>query len=147
MPPRFSFSSAARTSSTLFGRTMLLMSFISRLQHTLESFLELSLFAFFELSTRLRHMQHVNGLPPFSPNQRQIQIATVLGDDAAHPIQQSRTIVCHDLENGVLARVFVVGVNPRRLRYPPAIQRAPLASTKQRRDVDGAGNDAVEHSA
>src|SRR5918997_585272 len=98
MPPRFSFSSAARTSSTLLGRTMLLTSFINCLQRAFETLRQHDPFGLDELLTCLRNVQHIDRLPPFGPNQRQIEIAPLLGNDAADPVQQSGRVIRHALE-------------------------------------------------
>src|SRR5687768_12967848 len=107
MPPRLNFSSAARTSSTLFGRTMLLTSFISCLpghrgvQDALEALHQSRLLRLDELAARPGDVQHVNRLASLRADQRQVQVALELRDDAADPVEQPRRIVGDDLEDGV----------------------------------------------
>src|SRR5437868_4124663 len=96
-----SFSSASLTSSTLFGRTMLLMSFMMSLQHALQMRRQLELIRFGQLRAGLGDMKHVDGPMSFRRNQHEIDFAAILRDDAADAIQQPKRIVGNDVENRI----------------------------------------------
>src|SRR5687767_3439082 len=128
MPPRLNFSSAARTSSTLLGRTMLLTSFISGLQNAFEGLRQHDALGLDELVACLRDVQDIDCLPPFGSNQRQIEVAAPLGHGPADPVQQAGRIVRDDLEHRVLPRMLVVEMNPRRLGVAPPVENAALAA-------------------
>src|SRR5688572_15836028 len=132
MPPTLSFSSASRTSSTLLGRSIALTSFIRCLQHAFQALLQCVTFVFVQLPAGLRHMQDIDRLSALRGNQREIQVASLLCYHPAHPVQQSRGVVCDELEDGVFLRVLVVEVQPRRLALPPPVEHAGLAAAQQR---------------
>src|SRR4029453_17496499 len=124
MPPTFSFSSASRTSSTLLGRTIALTSFISCLQHALQPVLQRIAVVFDELLAGLGQVQHVNRLAPFGRDQREVEVAPLLGYHPADAVKQTGGIVCDDFENRVLLRMFVVEGQPRRLGLPGGKKQA-----------------------
>src|SRR5262245_48028453 len=82
MPGMFIFSRASRTSSTLFGRTTLLMSFIGSLQGVYEFLPERLLVAIAQLAPLLGHVQHVDGLAAFGGDEDQVHVAALVGDCA-----------------------------------------------------------------
>src|SRR5688500_13608416 len=102
MPPTFNFSSASRTSSTLLGRTIALTSFIRCRQPALQPVLQRLAVVFDELPAGLGEVQHIDGLAPFGRDQREVQVAPLLGYHPADAVKQAGGIVCDDLEHRVL---------------------------------------------
>src|SRR6476661_4274474 len=77
-PPMPSFSSASRTSSTLFGRTILLINFIAASKHALQVGAERLLCGLRELRSAFGDVKDVDCLLPFRRDQHQIDVAAVL---------------------------------------------------------------------
>src|SRR5690242_2083265 len=100
MPGMFIFSNASRTSSTLFGRTTLLISFIGRLQGPSQCLLQRQLIVLVQLTALLRHVQHVDGLAALGRNQHEIHVASLVGHRATDAIQQPGHVRGHDFEHG-----------------------------------------------
>src|SRR5262245_8220692 len=106
-------SNASRTSSTLFGRTMLLMSFIGGLQRSFECLSERNLVGLVQLAALLGYMQYVDCFSAFRRDEHEIDIATRIRNRATQPEQESGCVVGHDFDDRVALRVFVVDMNPR----------------------------------
>src|SRR5262245_4220032 len=109
MPEMFSLPSASRTSSTLFGRMMVLMSFIGgslaqlvRDQHALEAALQLQLFRLGEPRALPRHVKDVDRRVPLGRDQDEVHVVSLVRDDAADSIEQTERVVGDDLEHRVL---------------------------------------------
>src|SRR5438105_3360602 len=111
MPGRLTRPSASFTSSTLLGRTMALISFISRLQRLMEIRSQRGDLRVDELGARLRHVKHVDGLLALRRNEHQIDVAAVARDHTAHAVQEAERVVGDQIENRVTPRRLVVGVN------------------------------------
>src|SRR4029078_6288421 len=102
-----SFSSASRTSSTLFGRTILLINFIAASKHALQVGAERLLCGFVQFRSGLGNVKHVDRLLPLGRDQHEIDVAALVRDETADPIQKSQRIVPVDLENDIPARRLV----------------------------------------
>src|SRR5262249_23534024 len=95
------FSSASRTSSTLFGRPMLLMMFIPSLQRPLQPLFQRKLLVLDQPAAVRGHMQYVDGLVAFRRDQDEIHIAPLIRDGPADAIEQPGGVVGDDLDDGV----------------------------------------------
>src|SRR5690606_14905461 len=137
MPGVLSFSSASRTSSTLFGRTMLLMSFIGVLQSAFQLLPQFPLVVFIERAALPRHVEHVDGLASLGRNQREIDVAPPVGDGAADPIEQARCVGRDDLDGRVPLRVAAVEADACLDVLAAAMHQAAFPSAQQRAHVDG----------
>src|SRR5947207_1371473 len=101
MPEMFKRASASFTSSTLFGRMMVLINFIAALQGALQAGGQRQVLGIGQLGAALGEVKHVNGFVPFGGDEHQVDVAAVLRDDAAHAIQQAQRIVGGDVEDAV----------------------------------------------
>src|SRR5213592_871843 len=98
MPERLTRPSASFTSSTLLGRTMALISFISRLQHRMEIRGQPADRRVGQLGARLRNVKDVDGLLALRRNQHEVDVTAVLGDDATDAVQQTERVVRDEVE-------------------------------------------------
>src|SRR4051812_8372956 len=124
IPARFSFSSASRTSSTLFGRTIHLMSFIPCLQHTFEFPFKRALIRLRQLASPLHDVQHVDRPLALGGNQHELDVTPLARDHPADAVEQSRRVVRDDLEHRELARVLVVEMHQRGIVPTAAVEDA-----------------------
>src|SRR5947207_1769241 len=122
-----SFSSASRTSSTLFGRTILLINFIAASKHALQVGAERVLGRLRELRSALCNVKHVNRLLSLCRNQHEVDVAAPMRDETADPIQKAQSIVGVDFEDGVPTRRLIVEMHYGRKPGGRLVQDALLA--------------------
>src|SRR5882672_8331189 len=131
MPEIPSFSSASLTSSTLFGRTMLLISFMISLQHALQVRRQLERVPIGQLGSCLRNVKHVDGPVTLRRNQHEVDFTAVLRDDAADPVEQPERVVGDDVENRIPSGRLIVtmydGLDPERPSMEKAFLTPPQA--------------------
>src|SRR5262252_5966714 len=84
MPGRLTRPSASFTSSTLLGRTMALINFISCLQRAMDVRGQIGDRRVGQLGARRRDVEHVDRLLAFGRNEHEADVAAVARDDAAH---------------------------------------------------------------
>src|SRR2546427_7287584 len=103
IPGRPTAPSASLTSSTLLGRTMALINFISCLQHRVYVGGQLGDGGVAQLRAHLRHVEHVDRLLALGRNQHEVHVAAVPRDDAADAVQQTERVVRDDVDDRVAA--------------------------------------------
>src|SRR5439155_9611415 len=101
MPDTLSLPSASFTSSTLFGRTMVLMSFICALQHALQVGGQRMLRRVRQLGSCLSDVEHVDRLFALGRNQHEIDVAAVARYHAADAMEQSDGVGRNDIQDGI----------------------------------------------
>src|SRR5229473_5308106 len=99
MPDVPSFSSASRTSSTLFGRTIALTNFIVSLQHALQVGRQRPLGRIRQLGAPGGDVEYVDRLRAFRGNQHQVDVAAVTRDDPGDSMEQPDRVARDDIEN------------------------------------------------
>src|SRR5215471_21724605 len=114
MPEMPILSSASFTSSTLFGRTMHLMSFIAFLQHSLQAGRQFQLLRLGQLAARLGNVKHVDGTMAFGGNQNEVDVAPVERHDAADPVEQAQRVGGNNIDDRVTRGRRVVAADDRR---------------------------------
>src|SRR5215831_4583111 len=145
MPEMPILSSASFTSSTLFGRTMHLMSFIAFLQHSLQAGRHFQLLRLGQLAARLGDVKHVDGPVAFGGNQNEVDVAPVQGHDAADPIKETQRVGGNDIDDRVALGRCVVAADDRCDMQRSSMKQAPLAAAEALRDRRTARYDVVQH--
>src|SRR5207247_11440572 len=97
MPGRLTRPRASFTSSTLLGRTMALISFISCLQRPVELRGQLRDRRVGQLGASLCDVEHIDCLFALRRNQHEVDVTAVSRDDAADTMQQTE----RDRKSGV----------------------------------------------
>src|SRR4051812_34194106 len=140
-----SFSSASFTSSTLLGRTMLLMSFMISLQHALQVRRQLERVPLGQLGSCLRNVKHVDGPVTLRRNQDQVDFTAVLRNDAADPVEQPERVVGDDVENRIPSGCLIVTMNDGLDPGRPSMEQAVLASRQPGVHGGAPGDYLFEH--
>src|SRR5215468_5869875 len=113
MPEMPILSSASFTSSTLFGRTMHLMSFIAFLQHSLQAGRQFQLLDIGQPAARLGDVKHVDGPVAFGGNQNEVDVAPVQRHDTADSVQKAQRVGSNDIDDRVALGRCVVASDDR----------------------------------
>src|SRR5688572_22702523 len=166
MPAILSLPRASLMLSTMLGRTIALISFMqspsfsrggpstpllagrvrgpiaprrSRLfKHPFQIGLQQRFVVFRKLGAAASNVEHVDGFLSLGRDQHQIDVDAVIRNDPADPVQQSRRVVCDQLEHGVALRVRRVEVDDRcPLDERSAREDAAFLALQQRSDVRG----------